>query len=200
MDEDKQPTDLVERWRHGDQEAAKVLFARYARRLTRLAEQHLNQRLAGRVDGEDVVQSVFRTFFRRSAEGKFRIDSSTGLWRLLVKITILKTRDEVRRHTAACRSVDQQAGLERGDGWLIEAVANHPGPVEAAILIEQVGQLLEGLPALYCRMLELRLAGYTVAETAQELDVSRQTIYRALNLLQERLMSHVPEANRPRGE
>ena len=71
--------DLIRRLREGDPKGADELFAQYARRLTRVAEQHLTRKLAGRIDGEDVVQSVFRTFFRRSAEGEFRIDGSAQL-------------------------------------------------------------------------------------------------------------------------
>jgi hypothetical protein len=75
-----------------DPAAAELVFARYAQRLVRVAEQHLSRKLAGRVDGEDVVQSVFRTFFRRSAAGEFRIDNSGQLWRLLVTITQRKAQ------------------------------------------------------------------------------------------------------------
>ena len=56
----------------GDPEAARAVFDRYSARLVRLADQHLSRKLAGRVDGEDVVQSVFRTFFRRGNEGEFQ--------------------------------------------------------------------------------------------------------------------------------
>src|SRR5687767_7041763 len=91
-------TELVRRWREGDGEAAEQLFARYSERLVRLAEWHLSHKLAGRLDGEDVVQSVFRTFFRRSAMGEFRIDSSAQIWRLLVQMTMLKACAKGRHH------------------------------------------------------------------------------------------------------
>ena len=78
-------TSLVQRLREGDPRAADALFARYSRHLARAAEQHLARKLAGRVDGEDVVQSVFRTFFRRYQAGEFRIDTSAQLWRLLLR-------------------------------------------------------------------------------------------------------------------
>jgi ECF sigma factor len=103
---------LVQQLRAGNRDAAEKLFARYAQRLTRLAEQHLSRKLAGRLDGEDVVQSVFRTFFRRSATGEFRIDSSAQLWQLLVKITLLKARAKARYHTADKRD----AGAEQPGG------------------------------------------------------------------------------------
>ena len=66
----------AERLRAGDPRAAERLFACYAERLGHLARQNLSRKLAGRIDSEDVVQSVFRTFFRRNARGEFHIDSS----------------------------------------------------------------------------------------------------------------------------
>jgi RNA polymerase sigma-70 factor (ECF subfamily) len=163
------------------------LFARYAGRLVRLAGQHLSRKLAGRVDAEDVVQSVFRTFFRRSAQGEFQIDNSVHLWRLLVRITILKARAQARHHTAAVRDVGAEA-TERVEGWLAEALADEPGPAEAAVLVDEIETLLRGLPPLYSQLLELRLADVPVAEVARQLQVSRQTVYRALKLLQNRLL------------
>jgi hypothetical protein len=97
------PDNLADRLRGGDPRAAEALFDRYAVRLARLAEQHLSRKLAGRVDGEDVVQSVFRTFFHRCARGEFQIDGSAEVWRLLVRLTLRKARAQARRHLAARR-------------------------------------------------------------------------------------------------
>jgi hypothetical protein len=74
MDAEPRVGELVRRFRGGDPWAADLLFDRYARRLTAVAEQYRGRRPAGRLDGEDVVQSVFRTFFRRCAGGGFHID------------------------------------------------------------------------------------------------------------------------------
>src|SRR5262245_5479571 len=74
VDETDPVADWIRRWGAGDTRAAEQLFDRYARRLTHVAEQHLSRKLAAREGGEDVVQSVFRTFFRRSARGQFRLD------------------------------------------------------------------------------------------------------------------------------
>lgn len=183
MDADTPAAELLARLRSGDGQAADFLFARYARRLSALAEQNLSRKLAGRLDGEDVVQSVFRTFFRRCAAGEFCIDSSAQVWRLLVRITLLKARAKGRFHTAGQR--DAQA--ERpADDWLPEALVSEPGPDEAAALVDQIDALLAGLPPLYGRLLELRLQGNNALEAAAGLGVSRQTVHRMLNLLQER--------------
>jgi RNA polymerase sigma factor (sigma-70 family) len=177
--------ELVQRLRGGDPRAAEELFARYAWRLTSLAEEHLSRKLAARLDGADVVQSVFRTFFRRSALGEFRIDSSAELWRLLVRITLQKARAVGRHHTAGVRDAAVEAG--GGAVLLAEAVAHEPGPAEAAALVDEIEWLLRGLPPLYCDLLRLRLEGHTVSDTAAQLGVSRRTVHRALQLLRQRL-------------
>jgi RNA polymerase sigma-70 factor (ECF subfamily) len=185
MDAVRSTPELVERLRHGDPQAAAEIFARYAQRLTALAEQHLSRQLAARLDGADVVQSVFRTFFRRSAAGEFRIDSSDELWRLLVRITLQKARAKGRHHTAGPRDV--AAEVPGGGALLAQAVAHEPGPAEAAALVDQIEALLRGLPPLYAELLRLRWEGHSVTDTAARLGVSRRTVHRALHLLQQRL-------------
>jgi RNA polymerase sigma-70 factor, ECF subfamily len=178
--------ELIRQLRNGDPKGAEELFALYAQRLTRVAEKHLSHKVAGRIDGEDVVQSVFRTFFRRSARGEFQIDSSAQLWMLLVKITLLKARAKGRFHTAAIRAVTVEAA-GNSEAELAVIAAREPGPLEAAILVDQIETLLQGLPSLHCRVLDLRLQGCGPSEVARRLDVSRQTVFRVLDLLQQRL-------------
>lgn len=186
MDDEVPGADLVQRLRSGDPQAARQLFERYARRLSHLAERHLSRNLAGKVGGEDVVQSVFNTFFHRCAQGEFHIDNSGQLWRLLVKITIRKTRGEYRRYAAARR--DATAEAAEGEAWLAEVVSRAPEPGEAAVLVDEIQALLRGLPPLYCHVLEARLQGHPVSEIARQQQVSRQTIYQVLHILQRRLL------------
>lgn len=190
MPHERLAANLVQNWRAGDESAARELYAIYAQRLMRIAQRHLSQRLQRRVDGADVVQSVFRSFFQRCADGRFQIDESAQLWRLLVKITITKARQKARHHRAAIRDVNAESPA--GEEWLSEYLATEPGPAEATALVDQIESLLAGLPDVYGQILEMRLAGCTVAEIAGEQNVARQTVYRALNLLQGRLHEGEP--------
>lgn len=189
MDDSAPLTNLIKRVRQGDSAATDVLFAAYSQRLSRVAEHHLSRSLSGRVEGEDVVQSVFRTFFRRVAQGEFQIDSRAQVWRLLVKITVQKARMQGRRHTAAKRHV----GLEQhGDvDWLLALADHSPGPDDVAILMDEIEDLLRGLPALYRQVLEQRLQNSSVVETARQLGISRQTAHRTLNLLKKKLLKRL---------
>jgi len=111
MSETTLATELLKRWMEGDDDAARRLFELYSQRLALLAEKNISQRLARRVDGDDIVQSVFRTFFRRSARGEFQIKDSAALWRLMVKITLAKVRSQARRHTSDKRDVNVEVSL-----------------------------------------------------------------------------------------
>ena len=186
VDETDPVADWIRRWSTGDPRAAELLFARYAARLTQVAEQHLSRKVAAREGGEDVVQSVFRTFFRRSAEGQFQIDTSAQLWRLLVKITVQKVRTRGRYHAAKKRSAAEVAPED--DVWVAEALDREPDPAAAAELVDLMEAMLQGVPPLYCRVLELRLQGMVPADVARELNISRNTVYRALDLFKQRLL------------
>ena len=74
MPEPKQERKLLDQWRAGDERAAKELFDSYVERLMALARRRISQRLASRVDPEDIVQSVFRTFFGRVKAGEFHFE------------------------------------------------------------------------------------------------------------------------------
>jgi RNA polymerase sigma-70 factor (ECF subfamily) len=183
--------ELLRRWRDGDADAAGALFDRFARRLTALARANLARQLAPRLDGDDVVQSAFRTFFRRAAGGDLHLDGDGHLWRLLVRITLLKARQKGRFHRAGVRSVDAEA--DGPEAWLAGAAGREPDPDDAAVLLDEIDAVLHGLPPLYAEILGLRLHGHDVTDVAARLNISRRTVQRALKLLQGRLLGRTPD-------
>jgi RNA polymerase sigma-70 factor (ECF subfamily) len=138
------------------------------------------------MDSEDVVQSVFRTFFRRSSSGEFLIDSSAKIWRLLVKITLLKARAKGRFHTAGMRDVRAETVPEE-DNWWLQVRARDPGPAEAAAFVDLIESLLRNRPPLFKEVLQMRLEGQGPTDIARQLGLSRQNVYQVLKQLQERL-------------
>jgi RNA polymerase sigma-70 factor (ECF subfamily) len=75
------PTDesLLFRFQRGQSDAATALYLRYAKRLHALVSKQRGADLAARVDPEDIVQSVFRTFFRRAAAGHYVVPQGDEL-------------------------------------------------------------------------------------------------------------------------
>jgi RNA polymerase sigma factor (sigma-70 family) len=102
----------------------------------------------------------------------------------LVRITVRKARAAARYHSARKRDAGAEAAAVDG---FPEALAREPDPAEAAALVDQIEAVLHGLPELHAHILQQRLQGLSADEIARELHISRQTVYRALTLLQQRL-------------
>lgn len=111
------------------------------------------------------------------------IEHSQQLWQLLVTLTLCKTRSQARRHTAEQR--DANADLALSDENQI--LAQQPSSLEALARWEEISVVLDGLPERTAEIISMRLEGRTRSEIAGRLDLSRQSIHRILNLVQERL-------------
>lgn len=181
------PGEWLNHHRSGDPDGARRIFEHFSRRLCQLAQRHLSTRLRQRVDGEDVVQSVFRTFFVRDAQGQFQIDDSDELWRLLVTITLRKARGVWRKNSSARRSAGREVSLDDSGLDPIGAMSREPSVVEALVLADEIETLLDGLEETNARALELRMGGYSPTEAAEIMGISRQAFYRLLAPIKERL-------------
>ncbi len=179
--------ELLEQFENGDQRAADELFARYVERLTRLARTRLSPKLSSRIDPEDVVHSAYRSFFVAAGQGRFSLERSGDLWRLLVRITLHKLYRSAAHHTAEMRSVDREQSP--GDANAIDThfTAHEPTPDEAVALADEMEWLFAELPPLGRRVLELRLQGETLAEIAAEIEHSERTVRRMLTQARDRM-------------
>lgn len=168
---------LLERYRRGDDAAAEELFSRYFRRLTLLARSRLSPRLAGRTDPEDVVLSVYRSFFIEARAGRFTWSRAGDLWRLLAAITKHKLLRQARYHGADRRSVDRESAL--GEVDFLHGC--EPTPDDAAALADELECVFTQLDASGRRVLELRLQGARISEIADDTGRSERTVRRTLD-------------------
>lgn len=177
---------------------ADAVFNRYAERLMRVARERLSTKLQSKVSPEDVVQSAFKSFFRRQHEFEFKNDDSDGLWGLLVVMTIRKCAKWVDVFGTDKRSVDREASLNAetasGHRWH-EAVGRDPGPEEAAMMSELIERLMKRLDTRQQQMLSLRMQGFELEEIAEQVQSSRRTVARVIaemkNVLRELLIEGV---------
>ena len=180
---DNESVDLLERWRDGDEEAAEVMFERYVARLVGLARTWISPALRRRLDAEDIVQSVYRTFFRNAREDRYVLKRSGDLWRLLVGITLKKLHRQIEFHTAAKRSIrnEDSIRLTGMSVWInAEAVASGPTPAEAVSLIEELDRVVSSLTSLQREIFEKYLEGLSIEEIARQVERSERTVRRAL--------------------
>jgi RNA polymerase sigma-70 factor (ECF subfamily) len=172
---------LLNLWRDGNQEAARVLFDRYADRLVAVARRHINHRLARRLDPEDVVQSVFRTFFRRARSGELNVYDPDRLCALLARITINKSIDQINYHKAAKRNLNLDADSGSVEQDLVAQVLDRePSPEAVNMFLDQLEHFLGQLGPDERQVLEMRMQGYTVEEIARKLGTYDRKVYRIL--------------------
>src|SRR5262245_37537637 len=97
--------DIIARLGRGESRAASEVFQRFADRLIALARARLTAQVRQKVDPEDVLQSVCRSFFVRQADGQFVLGSWDELWSLLTVLTVRKCANRARHLKAARRAV-----------------------------------------------------------------------------------------------
>jgi len=188
MPSDVSFSDLMARLRSGDNEAANRVFYRFASQLIALACGKLDARTRQKLDPEDVVQSVFRSFFRRQAAGEFAgIGSWDNLWSLLVLMTLHKCRGQQDRFYAARRDVRKEVRLsptnDSAAGWKI--CDREPTPDEAAVLAETIGELLNEFDGRPGNILVLLLEDYSAREISRQVGCTERTVFRNFKRMKE---------------
>lgn len=178
---------LLKQFRGGERDAATQLYARYATRLLDLAQRRTGQDLTQRVDPEDVVQSVFRTFFRRAAEGSYEVPDGDTLWKLLMVIALNKIRSLADFHRADKRDVRRTQGMLAADNEL----GQHDSLDLLRLTIED---LTQDLPEAHKQMIQLRIEGYAVSEIAEKVARSKRSTERVLQAFRTHLMSELKQA------
>jgi RNA polymerase sigma-70 factor (ECF subfamily) len=181
MTEPRHDQSLLDLWRAGNQDAARQLFDRYSERLVAVARRHIGQRVARRVDPEDVVQSVFRTFFRRVQSGELNLYDPDRLCALLARITINKALDQVSFHHAAKRNVNLDADSGSNDhDPVARLLDDEPSPESVNQFLDTLEHFLGHFSPEERQVLEMRMQGFSVEEIARRLGTYDRKIYRIL--------------------
>jgi RNA polymerase sigma-70 factor (ECF subfamily) len=180
---------LMRRFRSGEDDAATALYLRYSQRIRRLAESQLGSDLSGRVDAEDVVQSVFRTFFRRSLKGGYDIPEGEELWKLFLVISLNKIRSTASFHRSTKRSVQNTSGLGERD----VATNAHQEQQSYDTLRMVVDDLLADLPETQREIVVMRINGFEVNDISEKLKRAKRTVERVLQNFRQRLASIIKQ-------
>jgi RNA polymerase sigma-70 factor (ECF subfamily) len=182
---------LLRRFQGGQHDASTELYLRYAERLHALVVKQSSKDLARRVDAEEIVQSVFRTFFRRAARGDYTVPDGEEMWKLLLVIALNKVRTAGDYHRASKRDVRQTKGGEAFEYAIESKQCRDEGALTVLRIV--IEELLEGMPAANRRMIELRIEGYEVAEITEQVQRSKRTVERVLQGFRNRLEALIHE-------
>ncbi len=186
---------LLERLRRGDDDAATALYLQYAKRIHRLARYQTSASVARQVAAEDVVQTVFRTFFRRVADGQYKAVEGDDLWRLLLVIALNKIRRAARYLHAQKRDLKRSESV---DQTILEAMAGptNDDQIPVAVLRMTIDDMVTGMPDVFREVINLRIAGHTVNEIADQTGRAKRSVERMLQEFRSSLLEIVEESDR----
>ncbi|WP_182865604.1 protein kinase domain-containing protein [Rhodopirellula sp. JC639] len=183
---------LLRRWKNGDENAAEVLFDRYAIRLVALVASRLNRRYRSQIDPDEVVQSAMGSFFDAARHSRIRVSQSVSLWRLLATFA--------RRKLA--RSIERQGAAKRGGEMArisLSQVSDPPRSASSRFLPPEVSNddadefinhLKSQLPPEQFAVVEGLLAGQTQREIAESLSIDERTVRRRVAKIRQSLAVH----------
>lgn len=183
---------LLRRFRRGNDDAATALYVRYAERLQRLADNQVSTDLATRVDADEIVQSVFRTFFRRAADGQYDVAGQEDLWKLLLVMALNKVRSTGTFHRAEKRSATRTKSLDAVD---IDPVKQNDSGESVAFLVLKmtVNEFVGELPEEHQEVVRLRIEGLEVDEIVDRTGRAKRSIERILQGFRKKLLTVIGE-------
>ena len=173
----KQRSEFLERILSSSPDYEREVVERYSSELLELARRQLPAQIRSRVDPDDVVQSVYRTFFRRQQAGEFAFDETYDVWRLLATITYRKARSQITHHRRQQRDAFREASDLEADAGTFDCT---PEAEDVVVLIDLLEKALSQLPEHHHELVNLRLQGFSVAEVAEKVSVSERTVLRVL--------------------
>ena len=172
MDKDEfSDKSLMRRFRQGEDDAPTQLYLRYAERLQALATKQTSAELGRRLDPEDIVQTVFRTFFRRVAQGNYDVPDGEEIWKLVRRTNSGDANDLV---------IQEASGKDE---------------TALAVLRMVVDDVLTGLSESHRKMIELRIEGHEVVEISQAVGRSKRSVERVLQDFRRRMGELIHEAD-----
>lgn len=182
----------------GDSAAANRIWHHYFDRLVRSVRGKLAGHNRAVSDEEDIVLSVFDSFYDAANNGRFPdLSDRDDLWRLLLRMSARKIVDK-RRHDQRQRrggNVHVHSLNQSGDDdSVIEAIGDEPSPEMVLTMRESVEQFFSHLGVGPLRNLAVaKLEGYSNAELAERFDCSERTIERRLHLIREKCQQELFE-------
>lgn len=191
MPESNHITHWIELVKEGDSIAAHQLWGHYFDRLVRAVRQKLQGQNRAVSDEEDIVASVFESFYQAAEIGRFPdLSDRDELWRLLLKMSARKIIDKRRHDQRQRRGAGARVhSLNSGQDpqAVLEVVGNEPTPEMVAMMAETVEQFFSQLALGQLRDIAVaKLEGASNAEIAQQLQCSERTIERRLHLIREK--------------
>lgn len=164
---------FVQRIRAGEQNAALELIQRYEPLVRREIRMRLvDPRLASAFDSMDICQSVWASFFVRTAAGQFDLERPDQLLKLLVTIARNKLASAAREANRECR--DHRRVEPQSDGAWSAIPTGEASPSQIIEARDLLSCFLHQLSGEERKLAEMRMQGSDWSEIAAEMGGTAQ--------------------------
>jgi RNA polymerase sigma-70 factor (ECF subfamily) len=182
---------LMQRVREGCPDAAQEVFNRFSEPIRWVVRRKLNRRLRTQYDSVDFIQSVWASFFQVPAE-RFTFASPQELIGFLAQLATHKVVDAFRRRLQTAKhDLKRECSYDAlADNNSPELPFHQATPSQVAIAHEHWERMVDGLPPMQRRILEMLRQGHSHAEIAAQLGLHNKVIRRFL----EKMTSKVDRA------
>ncbi|MCO6456904.1 MAG: sigma-70 family RNA polymerase sigma factor [Pirellulaceae bacterium] len=172
---------LIAEVRNGSQDAAWNLIEQYSPKIFRVVRRKLPDVLRQKFDSQDFVQAAWASVFAHRSRLD-RLASPEEFIAFMAAVASNKVGVEVRRRLASKKydvrrersladSASENSDLKR---------ASDPTPSQVAVARERWSQIMAEQPQHYRQIIELRYAGVTFREIAEQLGYDESTVRRAV--------------------
>jgi RNA polymerase sigma factor (sigma-70 family) len=181
-------TQMWQQMNHGNSQASNDLYARLLPRMYAIARKSIGPVAKRGIEADDVVQSAMISFWNYSQAGKLADDlNRNDLWALISTFTTRKLKKHLRRENT----------LKRGSGNVIgeNALQGKDGEAQRLDQLvqkmptddfdEAIEEMLALLPEDLTRIALLKLGGHSSDDISIELDCTKRTVQRKINLIKE---------------
>jgi DNA-directed RNA polymerase specialized sigma24 family protein len=191
-------SEWIRRVRAGDEDAAQLIWNRYAEQIVEVARRSFGNESRRVSDEEDVAMLALKSLLAGISSGRFpELDNREQLWRLLMVITTLKAAAVIEHNSRQKRG----GGLVRGDsavGISLESSdpslmagfdrfpSEKPAPDIAALMADETHRLISSLPDATAQQIAvMKMEGHTHEEIADKLGCNVRTVERRLKQIRE---------------
>ena len=182
----------------GDSIAETTVYREFVDKLVRVASNRISARFRAKIAPEEIVQSVFASFFHRHRKNEFQFENWNELWSLLLRITVCKCSDRIAEFRTKKRDIQRElAARTENDSDPTDFVRSpEPSAEEIAIFEDSLDQLFDLLSEQQQQVVSLRLQGMSNLEISQLIGRTERSVYRILNQIKSIFSTIDPENNR----
>jgi RNA polymerase sigma factor (sigma-70 family) len=184
-DDNRDFRELIRRVREGSPEAVYELVRRYQRDLLDAVRRVLAPKLRSKFDSTEFAQMVWLSFFRAPKHAA-RLDNSRQFVAYVVEMAHHKVLMERRHRRTLKHDISREVPLDENCEGV---VSREPQPVDLAIAMERLEQILKDLTPRHRQIVELRLQGETYAAIGKKLKIDPHTAYRLIRRMDRKVFA-----------